>query len=77
MSAAPPPIPHQPSPGPVRPEPGGSLVRAVCGPLILTALGVLLTLDHLGHVSFGRTWPALLIIFGTCKLAEYLGERRV
>jgi hypothetical protein len=40
---------------------------------VLTTLGVLLAADHLGHLSFGRTWPALLIVFGACKLVEHLG----
>jgi hypothetical protein len=61
--SAPPPIP----------TPRGSLARALCGPLLLTTLGVLLAADLLGHVSFWRTWPALLIVFGACKLVEHLG----
>jgi Domain of unknown function (DUF5668) len=61
--SAPPPIPT------VR----GSLARALNGPLVLMTLGVLLAADHLGHMSFGRTWPALLIVFGACKLVEHLG----
>ena len=47
-----------------------ALVRALCGPLLLTTLGVLLAIDYAGRVSFTLTWPALLIIFGLCKLAE-------
>ena len=50
-----------------------SLVRAMCGPLLLTTLGVLLAVDYAGQVSFSRTWPALLIVFGLCKLAERAG----
>ena len=73
MSASPfnvPPNPNQPP----RPQPtAGALVRAMCGPLVLTALGVLLAIDYSGQVSFARTWPALLIIFGLCKLAERAG----
>lgn len=61
--SAPPPIP----------TPRGSLARALSGPLLLTTLGVLLAADLLGHVSFVRTWPALLIVFGACKLVEHLG----
>jgi hypothetical protein len=62
-----------PMPGP----PPGSLVRAVSGPLLLITLGVLFAIDHLGRVSFGRTWPALFIVFGACKLFERLGVRSV
>ena len=54
-------------------NPTGSLGRALCGPLILTTLGVLLSLDHLGFSSFGRTWPILLIVFGLCKLLDHTG----
>jgi hypothetical protein len=48
----------------------GALVRAMCGPLLLTTLGTLLAIDYAGQMSFSRTWPALLIVFGLCKLAE-------
>ena len=27
-------------------------------------------IDHFGTMSFGRTWPVLLIVFGLFKLAE-------
>jgi hypothetical protein len=64
--------PASPPPLPTRP---GALVRAVCGPLLLTTLGVLLALDHLGRMNFGRTWPILVIVFGVCKLAEHLGVK--
>ncbi len=50
-----------------------SLGRALCGPLMLTTLGVLLSVDHLGYTSFGRTWPVLLIVFGLCKLLDHMG----
>jgi len=64
--------PASPPPLPTRP---GALVRAVCGPLLLTTLGVLLALDHLGRMNFGRSWPILVIVFGVCKLAEHLGVK--
>jgi len=51
------------------------MIRAITGPLMLITLGVLLAFDHLGSVSFWRTWPALLIVFGACKLLEHLGGR--
>jgi len=54
-------------------NPQRSLVRALCGPLMLTTLGILLSLDHLAGYSFGRTWPVLLIVFGLCKLGSRLG----
>jgi len=64
-AATPPPLPSRP----------GALVRALCGPLLLTTLGILLAADHMGRMSFGRTWPVLVIVFGACKLAEYAGAR--
>lgn len=65
------------APPPFPAPPPGSLVRAVTGPLLLITLGVLLAIDHLGRLSFGRTWPALLIVFGACKLFERAGARGV
>ncbi len=50
-----------------------SMVKAMCGPILLTTLGVLLAVDYGGQVSFSRTWPALLIVFGLFKLAERAG----
>ena len=65
--------PATPPPLPARP---GALVRALCGPLLLTILGVLLAADHMGRMSFGRTWPVLVIVFGVCKLAEHVGAKQ-
>jgi hypothetical protein len=53
------------------------LVRALTGPILLATLGVLLTIDYLDSVSFGRTWPVLLIVFGLCKVLEYAGAKSV
>ncbi len=49
------------------------IMRALTGPILLTTLGVLLSADYLGSVSFGRTWPVLLIVFGLCKMLEHAG----
>lgn len=57
------------------PRPPATLTRAVCGPLLLITLGVLLAEDSMGSVSFGRTWPVLLIVFGLCKLLDFMGSR--
>lgn len=46
---------------------------AIRGPVMLITLGVLLSIDHFGTISFARTWPALLIVFGVFKLAERTG----
>jgi hypothetical protein len=48
---------------------------AIRGPVMLITLGLLLSIDHFGNVSFARTWPVLLIVFGIFKLAERSGTR--
>jgi hypothetical protein len=48
---------------------------AIRGPVMLITLGVLLSIDHFGNVSFGRTWPVMLIVFGLFKLLERSGAR--
>ena len=63
-------------PGPMN-APANSLMRALTGPIVLTTLGVLLTMDYTGSVTFGRTWPVLLIVFGLCKVLEYAGTKGV
>lgn len=65
------PAPVPPPPPPA--APANSLMRALTGPLLLTTLGVLLTVDYSGGITFGRTWPVLLIVFGLCKVAEHMG----
>jgi hypothetical protein len=54
---------------------GGSFLQAIRGPVLLVTLGLLMTADQLGRMSFSRTWPALLILFGLFKLAEHLGTK--
>ncbi len=54
---------------------GSSFIGAIRGPVMLITLGVLLAIDHFGTVSFGRTWPVLLIVFGLFKLAERAGAK--
>jgi hypothetical protein len=53
----------------------GSFLCAIRGPILMITLGVLLAIDQMGTVSFGRTWPVLLILFGLFKLAERSGSR--
>jgi hypothetical protein len=55
----------------------GSLIAAIRGPLMMITLGVLVTIDHFGSVSFWRTWPVLLIVIGLLKLAERFGAKSV
>jgi hypothetical protein len=49
------------------------LLCAIQGPVLMIALGALLALDQFGSLSFGRTWPVLLIVFGLFKLMERTG----
>ena len=53
----------------------GSFLLAIRGPVLLVALGLLMTADQLDRMSFSRTWPVLLILFGLFKLAEHLGPQ--
>ncbi len=55
----------------------GNLLCAIRGPILMITLGVLLAIDQFGPVSFGRTWPVLLIVFGLFKLAERSAPRNV
>jgi Domain of unknown function (DUF5668) len=51
----------------------GNLMCAIRGPVLMIVLGILMAIDQTGAYSFGRTWPALLIVFGILKLAERSG----
>jgi len=54
---------------------GSSLLMAIRGPVLLVTLGLLMAADQLDRMSFARTWPVLLILFGLFKLAEHLGSK--
>lgn len=45
-------------------------LRALRGPVLLIALGILLLLSQLNVASFGMTWPILLIVAGLMILIE-------
>lgn len=47
-----------------------ALITAIRGPILLITLGALVSVDHFGGYSLGRTWPLLLIVFGLLKLFE-------
>lgn len=49
------------------------LLAAIRGPLMLITVGVLFALDYSAGISFGKTWPALLIVFGILRLLEGKG----
>jgi fatty acid desaturase len=54
-----------------------NLVQAIRGPIMLIALGTLVAMDYFGVYGFGRTWPILIILFGTLKLLEKVVARPV
>lgn len=47
-----------------------ALMGALRGPLMLMTLGGLLTAHRFTDVTFGKTWPVLLIVFGVMKLLQ-------
>lgn len=51
------------------------LVRAVRGPIMLMALGTLMSLHRFQDISFTKTWPVLLILLGLLKLGERMTLR--
>lgn len=66
---------------------GSTIARCQCdrcrtnrlmGPAMLVTLGVLFLLDSTSRISFGRTWPAILLVIGVVKLiqsnASYTGH---
>lgn len=55
--------------------PLAALIRALRGPLMLVTLGVLMVMHRAQDVSFTKTWPVLLILFGLMKLFERLAQR--
>ena len=56
---------------------GASLITAIRGPVMLITVGLLFTIDHFGDISFSRTWPILIIVYGVMKLLERAsGPRR-
>jgi Domain of unknown function (DUF5668)/B-box zinc finger len=44
--------------------------RKLMGPAILVTLGILFLLDNASDISFGKTWPALLLVIGVVKLVQ-------
>lgn len=52
-----------------------SYVRAIRGPIVLIALGILMLVDHFGSYPIWRTWPALLVVIGVMVLFERLLSR--
>ncbi|HSB16925.1 MAG TPA: DUF5668 domain-containing protein [Bryobacteraceae bacterium] len=53
-----------------------ALFRAIRGPILLIALGALFLVDQFTQYGFWQTWPVLVILVGTLKLAEHLSARK-
>jgi hypothetical protein len=58
-------------------EDSAALIRAVRGPVIMITVGVLFALDEFSVVSFGKTWPAILIVVGILNLSRWTGRRQL
>ena len=52
-----------------------SIFSAARGPIMLITVGSLLAMDNMLDVSFSRTWPVLIIVFGVMKLMERMAAR--
>jgi len=49
--------------------------RGLMGPVVLITVGVLFLLDHvIPHLSFGRTWPVILLAIGVLKIFEWMSS---
>lgn len=51
---------------------GAMFAQAARGPVLLITVGVLFALQQAGILSFGRSWPLLIIAIGVMKLLERL-----
>jgi hypothetical protein len=48
-----------------------SLVHAIRGPIMMITVGVLFALNQMTDFTFGKTWPALLIVLGLLSLGDH------
>jgi hypothetical protein len=44
--------------------------RKLMGPAMLVTVGVILLLDEVSHISWDKTWPAILLMVGVVKLMQ-------
>lgn len=52
-----------------------ALMRALRGPVMLIAVGMLFAFDTFLNWSFSSTWPVLVIVFGAMKLGEAMAPK--
>lgn len=52
-------------------------VAAIRGPVIMITIGALFAIDYAAGVSFGKTWPILLIVVGALHLFGRAGSGHV
>lgn len=50
-------------------------IQAIRGPVVLITLGILFAIHQAGKLSFGQTWPVILIVIGLMKLLERMVGR--
>lgn len=52
-------------------------IQGLMGPAIITTIGILFLLNqiHGGYLSFGNTWPVILLVIGLVKLASALAPK--
>jgi hypothetical protein len=47
-----------------------AFLRAIKGPVMMITVGVLFALDNFTSLSFGRTWPVLLVVAGLLNMGR-------
>lgn len=50
-------------------------IRALFGPIMIIAVGVVFMVAQYSRFSFGELWPILLIVAGVLKVAENMAPR--
>jgi len=52
-------------------------IQGLMGPAIITTIGILFLLNQIrgGYLSFGNTWPVILLVIGLVKLASALAPK--
>ena len=52
-------------------------IQSLMGPAIITTIGILFLLNQIrgGYLSFGNTWPIILLVIGLVKLASALAPK--